>query len=220
LQTAQSQLQELRADIERNSQQQDFLQFQYEELASAHLAEGEQEELEQLNETMEHAEDIKTALYEADNALNGQESGSQESGAISQMRTAIQALDGIRQVLPASAELAERIESCRIELRDVADEVSSLLENTDFDPSELDRVQNRLDKLYELEKKYHAETIGELIALHDDLAPPGQPVFEDDIDIAGIHRQEEPHHQEPQRQAGSQQPGHAVPDQPSQILHP
>lgn len=170
LQTAQSQLQELKADIERNSQQQDFLQFQYEELASAHLAEGEQEELEQLNETMEHAEDIKTALYEADNALNGQESGSQESGAISQMRTAIQALDGIRQVLPASAELAERIESCRIELRDVADEVSSLLENTDFDPSELDRVQNRLDKLYELEKKYHAETVGELIALRDDLA--------------------------------------------------
>lgn len=169
LQTAQSQLQELKADIERNSQQQDFLQFQYEELANAHLTEGEQEELEQLNETMEHAEDIKTALYEADNALNGQESGSQESGAITQMRSAIQALGSIRQMLPASAELAERIESCRIELRDVADEVSSLLENTDFDPSELDRVQNRLDKLYELEKKYHAETVGELIALRDDL---------------------------------------------------
>ena len=170
LSTLKSQLLQLKADIEHNSQQQDFLQFQYEELANAHLTEGEQEELEQLNETMEHAEDIKTALYEADNALNGQESGSQESGAITQMRSAIQALGSIRQVLPASAELTDRIESCRIELRDVADEVSSLLENTDFDPSELDRVQSRLDKLYELEKKYHVETVGELIALRDDLA--------------------------------------------------
>ena len=69
LQAAKSQLQTLKDDIERNRQSQDFLQFQYEELENARLKEGEQEELEQQSETMEHAEDIKTALYEADNAL-------------------------------------------------------------------------------------------------------------------------------------------------------
>ena len=67
--TAKSQLQELKDNIERNSQNLDFLQFQYDELTNARLTEGEQEELEQQSETMEHAEDIKSAIYEADNAL-------------------------------------------------------------------------------------------------------------------------------------------------------
>ena len=159
-----SQLQELKDDIERNRQNQDFLQFQYEELDNANLTEGEQEELEQQSETMEHAEDIKTALYEADNALY-----SEQTGGVSQVRTAQNALSGISQVLPKSAELAERLESCRIELKDIADEVSSLLEDTDFDPSELDHINSRLDRIYELEKKYHADSVEELISQRDEL---------------------------------------------------
>ena len=164
LQTAKSQLQELKDDIERNRQNADFLQFQYEELENARLTEGEQEELEQQSETMEHAEDIKTALYEADNALY-----SDQTGAVSLVRTAKNALSSISQVMPNTAELAERLESCRIELKDIADEVSSMLEDTDFDPSELDHINSRLDRIYELEKKYHADTVEELISQRDEL---------------------------------------------------
>jgi DNA repair protein RecN (Recombination protein N) len=164
LQAAKNQLQTLKDDIERNRQNQDFLQFQYEELENAHLMEGEQEELEQQSETMEHAEDIKTALYEADNALYGE-----QTGAVSQLRTAQNALNSISQVLPKAGNLTERLESCRIELKDIADEVSTLLENTDFDPSELDHVNDRLDHIYELEKKYHTENVSELITLRDGL---------------------------------------------------
>ena len=164
LQAAKNQLQTLKDDIERNRQNQDFLQFQYEELENAHLMEGEQEELEQQSETMEHAEDIKTALYEADNALYGE-----QTGAVSQVRTAQNALNSISQVLPKAGNLTERLEGCRIELKDIADEVSTLLENTDFDPSELDHVNDRLDRIYELEKKYHAENVSELITLRDGL---------------------------------------------------
>lgn len=164
LQTAKSQLQALKDDIERNRQSQDFLQYQYEELENARLTEGEQEELEQQSETMEHAEDIKTALYEADNALYGE-----QTGAVSQVRTAKNALSGISKVMPKTAELVERLESCRIELKDIADEVSSMLEDTDFDPSELDRINSRLDRIYELEKKYHADTVEELISQRDEL---------------------------------------------------
>jgi DNA repair protein RecN (Recombination protein N) len=160
----QRRLQELKDEIERNRQSRDFLQFQYEELEAARLVDGEQEELEQQSETMEHAEDIKTALYEADNALYAE-----ATGAVSQVRTALNALNGIRQVLPAVASLCERLDSCHIELKDIADEVNSLLENTDFDPSELDTVNNRLDRLYELEKKYHADSVGELTTLRDTL---------------------------------------------------
>jgi DNA repair protein RecN (Recombination protein N) len=164
LQTAQSQLQTMKDDIERNRQSQDFLQFQYEELESARLTEGEQEELEQQSETMEHAEDIKTALYEADNALYGE-----QMGAVSQVHTAKNALSGISKVMPKTAELAERLDSCRIELKDIADEVSAMLEDTDFNPSELDRINSRLDRIYELEKKYHADTVEELIGKRDEL---------------------------------------------------
>ncbi len=164
LQAAKSQLQQLKDDIERNRQSLDFLQFQYEELENARLTEGEQEELEQQSETMEHAEDIKTALYEADNALY-----SEQTGAVSEVRTAQNALSGISAVLPKAGELAERLESCRIELKDIADEVSALLEDTDFDPSELDHIHDRLDRIYELQKKYHAESVEELIGQRDEL---------------------------------------------------
>ena len=162
--TAKSQLQELKDNIERNSQNLDFLQFQYDELTNARLTEGEQEELEQQSETMEHAEDIKSALYEADNALYGD-----VVGAVSGVRTAMNALGGISKVMPTTEELTERLNSCHIELKDIADEVSSLLESTDFDPSELDRINDRLDKIYDLEKKYHVDTIEELLAKRDEL---------------------------------------------------
>ena len=158
------QLEELKADIERNRQNADFLQFQFNELSMARLVDGEQEELEQKSETMTHAEDIKSALYEADNALSGD-----ATGIVASLRTAANALKGISHVLPAAAELAERMETAYIELKDVAQEVSGSLESVDFDPAELDSVNDRLDRIYDLQKKYHADTVAELLDLQKDL---------------------------------------------------
>ena len=163
-QEAQQQLNDLRENIERNRQQADFLQYQYEELEQAHLVVGEQEELEQESDTMSHAEEIKTALYDADNQLDGE-----QRGAVEAVRQARQVLSGISKVLPAANELAERLESCHIELKDIASEVSRMLERTDFDPAELDQINSRLDKIYDLEKKYHASNVEELIKQRDDL---------------------------------------------------
>ena len=161
---AEMQLTELKAAIERNRQNVDFLQFQYQELAEARLADGEQEELEQKSETMTHAEDIKRALYDADNALSAD-----ATGVVSSLRAAASALRGIERVFPAVKELAERLDSAYIELKDVAQEVGSRLEDIDFDPVELDAINDRLDRLYDLEKKYHVETVAELIAKRDEL---------------------------------------------------
>ena len=157
-------LEALREEIERNRQNVDFLQFQFDELSQSKLAKGEQEELEQQSDTMSHAEEIKTALYETDNALNGD-----ETGVVDMIRKASNALGSISQVLPGSEELVGRLDSCRIELKDIADEVGRMLNHTDFDPEELDAINNRLDRLYELEKKYHVETVEELISLRDQL---------------------------------------------------
>ena len=157
-------LETMQADIARNRQNQDFLQFQCDELTQASLAEGEQEELEQKSETMSHSEEIKSALFEADNALSGE-----ETGVIGSLRTATAALKGIEGVFPDVKELAQRLDSCYIELKDIAQDIGSHLENTDFDPAELDAVNDRLDRLYDLEKKYHVESVGELIAKRDEL---------------------------------------------------
>ena len=154
----------LKESIEQNRQNADFLQFQFEELTQANLAEGEQEELEQKSETMSHSEEIKSALYEADNALSAEQTGVVES-----LRTALSAIRQIEKVLPDAGELVERLDSSYIELKDIAQEINSQMEHVDFDPAELDAINNRLDKLYDLEKKYHVETVEELIAKRDEL---------------------------------------------------
>ena len=158
------QLEEMRREMEQNRQNADMLQFQFDELSAARLTDGEQEELEQQSETMTHAEDIKGALYTADNALQGE-----GIGVVSSLHSAISALRSIANVLPAAQELTERMNSTYIELKDVAQEVGSCLERIDFDPAELDQINNRLDRLYELQRKYRVETVGELIGLRDDL---------------------------------------------------
>ena len=158
------QLAQLREDIERNRQNADFLQFQYQELTAANLHEGELEELEQKSDTMTHSEDIKSALYTADNALEGE-----DTGVIRSLRSSISALSSISGVFPDAKELAERMDSAYIELKDISAEISSHLESIDFDPAELDKINNRLDKLYDLQKKYRAERIEDLIAIRDEL---------------------------------------------------
>ena len=161
---AEKELQALQESIEQNRQNADFLQFQCEELSQANLMEGEQEELEQKSETMSHAEEIKSALYEADNALS-----SEGTGVVVSLKTALSAIRQIEEVLPDAKELVERMDSSYIELKDIAQEISSQMEYVDFDPNELDVINNRLDKLYDLEKKYHVETVEELITKRDEL---------------------------------------------------
>ena len=155
---------ELEEETERNRQNQEFLSFQFNELQQARLVDGEQEELEQRSDTMTHSEDIKTALYEASDALEGD-----AAGIVAQLKKSVAALRGVERVCPAAAPLAERMDSCYIELKDVAGEVSSRLEDIDFDPAELESINNRLDRLYDLQKKYRVETVAQLLAIQEDL---------------------------------------------------
>ena len=158
-QTARKELLQLKEDIERNRENADFLRFQYEELSGASLVEGEQEELEQRSEMMTHAEEIKGALYTADNAFS-----TENTGIVSSLRTILSALKGIQQVFPAATELSERLDSSYIELKDIAGEINSLMDTVEFDPTELENINNRLDRLYDLQRKYHVDTVVELIA--------------------------------------------------------
>ena len=178
------QLDDLRESIERNRQNADFLRFQCDELTQARLVEGEQEELEQRSDTMSHSEDIKSALYEADNALTAE-----QTGIVTALHTTLYELRKIGEVYPAAAELEQRVDSCYIELKDIAQEVSSHLERIDFDPAEMDAVNNRLDKLYDLEKKYHVETVEELIAKRDELCQQLNNIDNSDEALSDLEQQ-------------------------------
>ena len=176
--------QRLREDIEQGRQQVDFMQFQYDELTNAHLSDGEQEELEQRSETMSHSEDIKTALYEAESALEGD-----ENGVIGNLKKAVSALQSIEHVYPDVAELTERVNSCYIELKDAAAEVSGKMEDVDFDPAELDMVNSRLDRIYELQKKYKVESVAQLLSIQEELGHKLSNIENSDEALAEIERQ-------------------------------
>lgn len=158
------QLAKLKEDIDNSKKNADFLQFQYDELNNAKLKDSEQEELEQKADTMSHAEDIKSALYETDNALTAD-----NTGIVGNLKSSISTMHGISKVMPAADVLAQRMNSCYIELKDISQEVAALLEDIDFNPAELDAINNRLDKIYDLEKKYHCESVSELLEKQNEL---------------------------------------------------
>ena len=163
-QTVRKELTLMQETIEQNRQNIDFLKFQCQELSDANLVAEELEELERKSETMSHAEEIKGALFETDKALSAE-----ETGVTGSIRTAIHALKSIERVFPDVSELILRLDSSYIELKDIAQDITCRLESVDFDPAELDIVNARLDRLYDLEKKYHVETIDALIQKRDEL---------------------------------------------------
>lgn len=152
------QLEALKSNIERDRQNEDFLRFQFNELSAANLIDGEQEELEQDVETLSHAEDIKSALFEADHLFY-----SDDIGIVDNLKKVSSKLHDIANAFPRIGEIISRIDSSYIELKDVSQELSADIEDIDFDPKRLDEVNARLDLIYSLEKKYHVESIAELL---------------------------------------------------------
>lgn len=157
-------LQEAKEQAANSQNEEDYISFQLNQLLEAQLQEGEAEELEQEQLTLQHAEEIKSALYQANDILNGD-----SMGVVQALRNAHSRLQSIVDVFPAADELAERIESCRIELKDVANETESEAEDIEYNPSRQQFVEERLNLLYELEHKHHVESVEELITLTEEL---------------------------------------------------
>ena len=183
-QTLQKEVERMREEISRGQQNVEFLQFQFDELHSAQLVDGEQEELERRSETMTHAEDIKLALYEAGTALSGE-----ANDVLGALKKAASSLHSIERVFPDVSELSSRMDSCYIELKDIDGDVNSLLEDVDFNPAELENVNNRLDCIYSLQKKYHVDSVAELLAMHDDLQRQLSMIENSDEALADLERQ-------------------------------
>ena len=161
---AEKQLSELKEQIARAQENEEFMRFQFGELDSAGLTEGRQEELEQESETLSHAEDIKTAFYEADSLLN-----EDDNGVLSRLGRSLESLGNIENVYSKAQELVQRLSSVHIELKDIAEEISGESGLIDFDPSRLDSINQQLDQLNALEQKFHVSTERELIGIRDEM---------------------------------------------------
>lgn len=160
--------------IERAKQSkddEDYLRFQFNQLEEAKLVEGEQAALEEESELLEHAEEIKQELSNAVACIDGGEYMQEgQEPLLQQMKTAMAALRSISDKMKTAEELANRVESCYIEMKDIADEISQEADNIEFLPERLEQVQERLATLYALEKKHKVDSVEELIALSRQLS--------------------------------------------------
>ena len=178
LHDAEKALAELKNSISDNRKNEEFMRFQLDELTAANLVKGEQEELEQEQESASHTEDIKSALYEADVLLNGD-----DNDIISNLKQVCSSIESITRVYPHVEELSERLESAYIEIKDIASDISSTLDDVEFDPERLEYINNRLDTIYSLEKKYSKGNVEELIEERDRLQKAIDAIDNSDEDL-------------------------------------
>ena len=183
---AQQRLAKMEEEIARSRENEEFLRFQYKELDHAQLVEGEQESLEQEAETLTHAEDIKTALYDADNTLTNE-----DGSILERLKSTCQQLASIKEVYPAIAEAAERLDSSYIELKDIAQEIGSNVDRVDFEPARLDEINSRLDTIYSLQQKFHVQDINALIEIKDNIKQQLDHIGNSDEELAALQQEAE-----------------------------
>ena len=151
-------------EAEKNRQDEEYIRFQVSQLDEANLQAGDQEELEQESETLSHAEEIKANLYKVDQIM-----ASDDMTLLSATKDCMQTLQGISRVFAPAQEWVNRLESCYIELKDLAGEVSSASEEVEFNPTRLEYVNSRLNLIYSLQQKHRVSSVEELISIADDL---------------------------------------------------
>lgn len=152
-------LEEMIAKVSKDQENEDYLRFQLQELSDAQLSEGEQEILEQEISTLEHAEEIKSALYLSQNLISNE-----SNGIIETLNQVSQQLQKIEQIYTPVQEISQRMESCYIEMKDLLQEITAQGEQVSYNPQQLEQSQARLDTINSLEHKYHVASIAELIA--------------------------------------------------------
>ena len=159
------QLEELTATEAQNRREQDYLQFQFEELAAANLVSDEQEALEQEQQLLAHAEAIREGLSTASALLDDDGEGA----VLSRLQQAKSALAHIAAYHPAADSLLARLESSLIELDDINGELQHTADSVSYSPERQQQVDERLALLYRLEKKHGVDTVAALITIRDDL---------------------------------------------------
>lgn len=172
---------------EKSRQDEDYLRFQLEQIEEANLQPNEQTKLEQESETLSHAEDIKAGLYKAGQLIDGTDT----CGILQLAKECRQTLQNISNVYPSASEWTERLQSCYIELKDIAHDLSLAGEETEFNPERLDYVNERLNLIYNLQQKHRTDTVEGLLELADEYRQKLNDISSFDERIAELRRQKD-----------------------------
>lgn len=151
---------ELKEKEKQSKMDADYWQFQFDELNEADFKTGEQEEIENELKIMNNTEEIKSVLAKCFNSLSNGEINLLSS--LSEIRTL---LGGISSLNPAYAELLSRINSSYIELKDIASEIESEEEKTNYDPLRAEKLSERIDLIYRLQKKHQVNSVEDLMGM-------------------------------------------------------
>lgn len=178
---ARQDLEALVARAEQSRADEDYIRFQLEQLEEANLTDGEQEELEQEAEMLTHAEDIKAGLYRAGQALNAD-----EGSVLEALKDCQNTMMGLRSVFAPAGELADRLDSVYIELKDISQELADKEEEVEFNPARLDEVNARLNLIYSLQQKHRVDTVKALLSLQENYALQLSAITSSDEDIARL----------------------------------
>lgn len=182
--TTRQQLNEAKELAQHSHEQEDYLRFQATQLAEAALKADEQEELEAEQEMLSHAEEIKRNLYMAQQCLEADE----DANTLERVKQGISALQSASKVYAKVEELTRRLDSCYLELKDIADEIGQNADEVEYDPQRLEQVEERLDILYSLQKKHNVDSVGELIQLQKNLEQQLALIDNSDEQIAELEQ--------------------------------
>ena len=173
-------------------EEEDYLRYQLSQLEAAQLKEGEQEELEVEQQTLQHAEEIKGELAAIQGYLH-----EEETGVVPLLNAALSKMKSLSRLYPEIDELVGRIESDYIDLKDIASSVDHSQDSLSVDPDRLSWVENRLDIYYSLQQKRRvSELVGKLSAerrkaadqisrtLTERVKPLGMPNLRFEIEIS------------------------------------
>ena len=177
-------LSNLKERAAQSKQEEDYIRFQLDQLEEANLQPDEQDELEQEQETLSHAEEIKSSLYRVSSCLDGE-----EQGVVSLLKESLSSMDTLERYFPRAKEIAERLRSAYIDLNDLASEMEGLIEDVEFNPDRLTWVNERLDTLYALQQKHRVSSVEELIVLRDQFRAQLADIDSFDEQIAALEKQ-------------------------------
>lgn len=150
--------------LSRSKAEQDYLTFQLTQLAEVNLQEDEDTILEAKLNKLSNVNELKDALWTVDNLLN-----SEEASVINNLKTVAQRLAFTEEVMEETQGMAQCVDECIINLKEIALSVAQAQDSLNLDPAELERVNERLDTIYSLERKHGVDSVNELLALQHDL---------------------------------------------------
>ena len=176
---------EMKEEAAQNAKDADYIRFQFTKLDEANLQDGEQEELEEEQELLSHAEEIKGGLSQIGDCLDGE-----GESVVSMLKQMCDKANSLVSVYPQLSEIAERLNSDYIDIKDIAEEVIDKAESVNFDPERFEWVEERLSTLYSLQKKHGCENVAQLIALRDQLGEKMLHIDNSDDEIAELEATE------------------------------